>query len=50
MRDLDRVPLFMRDLPADSAEDGMQNTAIEALQSLAYDGSPEGARAAFHEC
>lgn len=37
LRSFDEVPLFMRNLP--SAEN---NTAIEALQSLAYEGHPDG--------
>ncbi len=32
------VPLFMRSLP----EDGMEDPAIAALQSLAYEGTPDG--------
>lgn len=32
------VPLFMRELGEDS-----QNDAIQALQSLAHDGTPDGA-------
>ena len=35
----DSVPLFMKSLPEDSA----QNTVVEALQSLVFDGTPEGA-------
>ena len=32
------VPLFMRSLP----EDGTEDPAIAALQSLAYEGTPDG--------
>ena len=35
MKELDSVPLFMRDLPTE------ENTALEALQTLAYDGPPD---------
>jgi hypothetical protein len=35
----DNVPLFMKDLPADGTED---TTAIDALQSLTFDGTPDG--------
>jgi len=37
MKEFDSVPLFMRDLPK---EEG--NTALEALQSLAFEGHPDG--------
>lgn len=35
---LDTVPLFMKSLPDDDAQD----TTISALQSLAHDGTPDG--------
>ena len=38
MAAFDTVPLFMRSLPEDSGED----PAIAALQSLAYEGTPDG--------
>lgn len=38
MDSMDDVPLFMRELPSD-AED---NVALQALQSLVYEGTPEG--------
>jgi hypothetical protein len=34
----DSVPLFMKSLPADDKDDSM----IGALQSLVYDGTPDG--------
>lgn len=34
----DTVPLFMKSLPEDTAED----SALGALQSLVYDGTPDG--------
>lgn len=34
----DDVPLFMKSLPDDAAD----NPVIEALQSLAYEGTPDG--------
>lgn len=36
---LDNVPLFMKDLPTDGSEDTL---AIDALQSLTFDGTPDG--------
>jgi len=38
LREMDSVPLFMRSLP----EDGADNVAINALQSLAHEGTPDG--------
>jgi hypothetical protein len=35
---LDSVPLFMKSLPQDDTE----NEAVSALQSLAFDGTPDG--------
>lgn len=35
----DDAPLFMKSLP----EDAMDNPAVSALQSLAYEGTPDGA-------
>jgi small subunit ribosomal protein S7e len=35
---LDSVPLFMKSLPTEDADD----TVISALQSLAYEGTPDG--------
>ena len=34
----DSVPLFMKSLPEDDAND----TALSALQSLIYEGTPDG--------
>ena len=34
----DNIPLFMKSLP----EDGTDDVAISALQSLAYEGTPDG--------
>jgi len=34
----DSVPLFMRSLPEETSED----SALAALQSLVYDGTPDG--------
>lgn len=36
--DLDSIPLFMRHLPED---DGSNNIALEALQALVYEGTPD---------
>lgn len=36
MKSLDTVPLFMQDLPDED------NVAMEALQSLVHDGTPDG--------
>lgn len=36
---LENVPLFMKDLPLGDSED---TTAIDALQSLTFDGTPDG--------
>lgn len=40
----DSLPLFMRELPAegDAGPDGEGNIALEALQNLAYEGTPDG--------
>ncbi|KAG8821778.1 hypothetical protein FRC19_007258 [Serendipita sp. 401] len=38
LKEMDSVPLFMRDLPKDSEE---QSEALEALQALVYDGTPD---------
>ena len=35
---LDSVPLFMKSLPQDNTD----NEALGALQSLAFDGTPDG--------
>jgi hypothetical protein len=45
LRSFDSLPLFMKDLPAEGAapeEGDAANTALEALQSLAHDGTPDG--------
>lgn len=39
--ELGKVPLFMRQLPEE------ENETLEALQSLVYDGTPEGKLAPF---
>lgn len=39
IKELESVPLFMRELPKDDAGD---NDALEALRTLLYDGSPTG--------
>ncbi|KAK0550295.1 HSP70/90 co-chaperone [Tilletia horrida] len=42
MKEFDATPLFMRDLPAgDDSGDSSTNAAFEALQSLAFDGTPD---------
>ncbi|PWN97747.1 hypothetical protein FA09DRAFT_45809 [Tilletiopsis washingtonensis] len=44
LRSFDSLPLFMKDLPAEGAapeEGDAANTALEALQSLAHDGTPD---------
>jgi hypothetical protein len=35
----DSIPLFMRSLPNDEGE---ENAALAALQSLAHEGTPDG--------
>ena len=40
LKAVDSVPLFMRSLPG--PEEGETNEALSALQSLAYDGTPDG--------
>lgn len=37
-KSMDSVPLFMNSLPDDASE----NPLLQALQDLAYDGTPEG--------
>ncbi|RKP13803.1 hypothetical protein BJ684DRAFT_9548 [Piptocephalis cylindrospora] len=37
LEEMDQVPLFMKDLPDDTED----NVAIQALQALAFDGTPE---------
>lgn len=37
-KSMDSVPLFMNSLPEDSSE----NPLLQALQDLAYNGTPEG--------
>lgn len=39
LKSWDSVPLFMKDLPADADSD--TQTALDALQSLAFDGTPD---------
>lgn len=38
------MPLFMKDLPkeADGADESTNFTALDALQSLTFDGTPNG--------
>ena len=36
MKSFDTIPLFMQDMPEDD------NVAMEALQSLVHDGTPDG--------
>lgn len=38
LKEFDSVPLFMRSLP----DEGVDDVAITALQSLAHDGTPDG--------
>ena len=38
LAEFDSIPLFMKSLPSDEADDG----ALAALQSLAHDGDPDG--------
>lgn len=40
----DSVPLFMKSLP----EDGLGDVAMDALQSLVYEGTPDGTLAQCH--
>lgn len=46
MADFDSVPLFMRDLPGDDSG----NVAIEALQALVYEGTPDGESSGSGSC
>ncbi|KAE8210730.1 hypothetical protein CF327_g5442 [Tilletia walkeri] len=41
MREFDSTPLFMRELPADEEGDTAENATLDALQSLAFDGTPD---------
>lgn len=41
LADFDSTPLFMKSLPAASEDE--ENTALAALQNLAYEGTPDGA-------
>ena len=49
LKSMDNVPLFMRDLPGEDEEDGKSkdhadetsSAALEALKSLAHDGTPD---------
>ena len=43
LKSFDHVPLFMRDLPRKEGGDDTSNVALEALQSLAFEGHPDGA-------
>jgi tetratricopeptide (TPR) repeat protein len=45
LEEFDAVPLFMRDLP----EDYEDNVALQALQALAYDGTPQEIAENFKE-
>ncbi|KAG8807622.1 hypothetical protein FRC17_004379 [Serendipita sp. 399] len=38
LKEMDSVPLFMKNLPSDASE---QSDALEALQALVYDGTPD---------
>ena len=38
LQEFDSVPLFMRSLP----DEGVDDTAITALQSLVHEGTPDG--------
>ena len=40
LKALDNTPLFMRSLP--DGDENVDDTALSALQSLAYDGTPDG--------
>jgi hypothetical protein len=39
LEEMDQIPLFMKSLPEDGGED---NITLQALQALAYEGTPEG--------
>ena len=41
LKEMDSVPLFMKTLPSDGEEGG---DAIEALQALLHEGTPDGTR------
>ena len=47
MRSFDEVPLFMRNLPSGGTDES--NTALDALQALAYEGHPDDAAKNFKE-
>lgn len=42
LKSFDHVPLFMRNLPRKEGGDDASNVALEALQSLAFEGHPDG--------
>lgn len=46
LKSWDSVPLFMKDLPSDSTDD-TSAAALEALQSLAFDGTPDEVASQF---
>ncbi|WFD30749.1 HSP70/90 co-chaperone [Malassezia sp. CBS 17886] len=43
LRSFDEVPLFMKTLPKDDAGADSTNTAVDALQALAFEGPPDEA-------
>lgn len=49
MRELDDVPLFMRDLPKGDDGQDASSTALDALQALAFEGHPDDAAENFKQ-
>lgn len=50
MKSLDQMPFFMREMPKDDQEiDPAQQDALEALKSLAFDGTPDEVAANFKD-
>lgn len=45
--DMDNIPLFMKRMPTSEQGQIENNPALEALQSLVYEGGPEGARSSL---
>ncbi|KAL9936076.1 hypothetical protein V8E36_004918 [Tilletia maclaganii] len=41
MKELDNTPLFMREMPSNQDGESAENARLDALQSLAFDGTPD---------
>ncbi|KAI6128482.1 hypothetical protein EDD16DRAFT_1548837 [Pisolithus croceorrhizus] len=46
MAAVENLPLFMKSLPADSSDD----IAVQALQSLAHEGTPDASNLLARDC